>query len=241
MTSTVGDLPHGPRSTPDPAFVPPPPATPSSDGNDGAGSRPAGAFGPDVSPPSRNGDGSPALQSPLATQARDDADGRFDPGRANDPRAGATSTARTDGDAAIAAEEAERSVLGMRRTDRLVLAGLVAVGLALSVVHWMRLTRWGLEPVEIERLEPRPQDWRIDVNTAEWIDLVQLEGVGEVLAQRILDDRAERGPFQSVDDLRRVKGIGEKTLEKLRPWLVVVPPDETSPETGPTGPPEARR
>jgi competence protein ComEA len=65
--------------------------------------------------------------------------------------------------------------------------------------------------------------------------------VGEVLAQRILDDRAERGPYRSVDDLRRVKGIGEKTLEKLRPWLVAVPPQEPASAAGSSAAPDARR
>jgi len=45
--------------------------------------------------------------------------------------------------------------------------------------------------------------------------------VGPVLAERILEDRKRNGPFRSVEDLRRVKGIGEKTLERLRPHVAV--------------------
>jgi DNA uptake protein ComE-like DNA-binding protein len=45
------------------------------------------------------------------------------------------------------------------------------------------------------------------------------------MAQRIVDERQKK-PFKSADDLRRVSGIGQKTLEKLRPWVAVTAPTE---------------
>jgi competence protein ComEA len=60
----------------------------------------------------------------------------------------------------------------------------------------------------------------IDVNQANPAELQRLPGIGPTLAQRILEERA-RAPFAAVDDLRRVKGIGPKTLEKLRPYVTV--------------------
>jgi len=68
----------------------------------------------------------------------------------------------------------------------------------------------------------RMGETRLDVNRADRAALVGLPGVGPVLAERILEDRARNGPFRSVEDLRRVRGIGERTLERLRD-LVVVP------------------
>ena len=47
-----------------------------------------------------------------------------------------------------------------------------------------------------------------------------LNGIGEVLAQRIIEERNFM-PFESVDDLQRVKGIGEKTLNKFRENVTV--------------------
>jgi competence protein ComEA len=44
------------------------------------------------------------------------------------------------------------------------------------------------------------------------------------LAQRILEHRDEHGPFQRVEDLDKVNGIGPKTVEKLRPWLFIEEP-----------------
>lgn len=61
----------------------------------------------------------------------------------------------------------------------------------------------------------------VDVNRATVDELIAVPGIGESLAQRIVDFRAKNGPFQRVDDLLKVRGIGEKSLEKLRPHLRV--------------------
>lgn len=63
----------------------------------------------------------------------------------------------------------------------------------------------------------------ISLNTADAQTLELLPGVGPVLAKRIIAYRNEIGGFRSVDDLLDVKGIGEKTLEKIRPYVAVSP------------------
>jgi competence protein ComEA len=93
-----------------------------------------------------------------------------------------------------------------------------------------------LEPLVLERRSPpasptlaartaatgklQPGDPPIDVNAADAADLVRIPGVGPVTAQNILAARADR-LFSSVNDLDRVKGIGAKTLEKIRPYVIV--------------------
>ena len=69
-------------------------------------------------------------------------------------------------------------------------------------------------------------DGRIDINSASLQQLQLLPGIGETLAQRILDYREEHGSFSSVDDLLNVSGIGEKKLEQIRPYAKVVKNDE---------------
>ena len=66
--------------------------------------------------------------------------------------------------------------------------------------------------------------WPLDLNRATAEELVELPGIGPVLAERIVAFREEHGPFRSVEDLLQVSGIGEATLEALRPYITVQPP-----------------
>jgi competence protein ComEA len=61
----------------------------------------------------------------------------------------------------------------------------------------------------------------VNLNTASLSELDSLPGVGPVLAQRIIDWRAEHGRFASVDELGEVSGIGEKIFAQLRPKVSV--------------------
>jgi len=64
----------------------------------------------------------------------------------------------------------------------------------------------------------------VNINTATQDEFIALhKGLGPAKAQAIIDYRKANGPFKSVDDLKHVKGIGAKRLEKLRPELTVGP------------------
>jgi comEA protein len=69
------------------------------------------------------------------------------------------------------------------------------------------------------KAKPDPDPGAISLNSGQLADLEQLPGVGPGIAQRIIDYRTEHGPFQSLDELRNVKGIGEKRFAKMEPFL----------------------
>jgi competence ComEA-like helix-hairpin-helix protein len=64
---------------------------------------------------------------------------------------------------------------------------------------------------------PKPAGRLVNANTATAAELEALPGIGPVIAQRIIEGR----PYRSVDDLDRVKGIGKKRLEEIRPLVTV--------------------
>lgn len=61
----------------------------------------------------------------------------------------------------------------------------------------------------------------ININTASVEELTKLDGVGEATAQKIVAERTKNGPFSSVEDIKRVSGIGEKKFEALKDDICV--------------------
>ena len=61
----------------------------------------------------------------------------------------------------------------------------------------------------------------IDINQADSLELQLLPGIGPVLAQRISEYRHIHGPFHAAEDLDQVYGIGPKTVQKIRPYLLI--------------------
>lgn len=62
---------------------------------------------------------------------------------------------------------------------------------------------------------------KVNINSASAAELSTLNGIGNVKAEAIVRFREEHGPFNSVDDLTAVKGIGQATLDKNRDLVVV--------------------
>ncbi|MBS0208331.1 MAG: helix-hairpin-helix domain-containing protein [Planctomycetes bacterium] len=106
----------------------------------------------------------------------------------------------------------------LRRRDQVTLAGLAVVALgAMAVTWWNRRDTL----VELDRAPRGEIAYLIDVNTAPWIEIAQLPGVGETLAKRIVEHRQQHGPFERVEQLRQVRGMGPKTMEKIAGNLTV--------------------
>jgi competence protein ComEA len=62
---------------------------------------------------------------------------------------------------------------------------------------------------------------RIDINRADASELAQLHGIGPARAEAIVAERESNGPFRSVDDLVRVKGLGQSVIERNRDRVTV--------------------
>jgi len=70
-----------------------------------------------------------------------------------------------------------------------------------------------------EAFEAHEEARKVDINNAATEELISVPGIGEVFASRIIDGRKAQGRFYRVDDLLRIKGIGEKKLAKIRKYL----------------------
>jgi competence protein ComEA len=91
-----------------------------------------------------------------------------------------------------------------------------------------------VDPVAPSRGRGAPRDAAIrlgalDPDRASAAEWERLPGIGPALAARIVEDRAARGPFRGPEGLRRVRGIGRKTVDRLRPFLRQAPADSASP------------
>ena len=126
----------------------------------------------------------------------------------------------------------------MKKTDarkRQTIAGIV---IASFLMLGMIVTSWSAPkkaPAEFESKAlavpmitqiPLQTSGTIAINTADTEDLQELPGVGETMAQNILDERAAHGSFYYPEDLLTVRGIGEKKLSGLLPWLDFSPAQE---------------
>jgi competence protein ComEA len=114
----------------------------------------------------------------------------------------------------------------LRAVDQAVVGGMVACALVGMGVYWFVHGGHSGELIAIERAVPLAARYLVDINQAEWPELAELPEVGEYLARRIVESRVERGPFVDHQDLLRVPGIGPRTLERIKPYLLPMPGQE---------------
>lgn len=110
---------------------------------------------------------------------------------------------------------------------------LVAITVVGAAVAWSRCSP--SQPVEISlpplqepqgtinipEIEEEQQPQKININRAEVWLLMALPGIGETLAQRIVDYRQQNGPFRHTNELTRVAGIGTATCERIKHLISV--------------------
>ena len=111
----------------------------------------------------------------------------------------------------------------LRRGEQLVIALVVTATVVLGGIYFATLRMRQVELIDIDEAPLVERPFMVDVNQAEWAELAQLPGVGETIAKRIVDSRQAQGPFLDHSDLQRVPGIGPRTVESLRDYLVPMP------------------
>ena len=139
---------------------------------------------------------------------------------------------RAEADSSAASEEAaevateQKLLFGLGDRDRLFMLIYSSVFFVLITFQYVRLYLDKPEPLPWERGEAF-QSFRVEVNSATWVEWMQLPGIGQTMAFRIVTNRDINGPFSSIEDVMRVDGIGPRTLDQMRPWLEI---DEQDPE-----------
>lgn len=111
----------------------------------------------------------------------------------------------------------------LRRGEQGAIAALLVLAWGVMGLHawWQGGTRGRL--IEIDEAPPRPAQYLVDINTAGVAELQVLPEIGPSLAERIVTERETGGPYRDLNDLRRVRGIGPRTLERIRPYLRPMP------------------
>jgi len=80
---------------------------------------------------------------------------------------------------------------------------------------------WWLPKTEVVDPDPESIKLKIDLNRAEWYELIILPGIGENKARAIVEYRKEAGNFKTIEQLCKVKGIGSETVKRLKDLVFI--------------------
>lgn len=123
----------------------------------------------------------------------------------------------------------------LRRLDQAAAGVLLGAALLAIAGYWVVRGGGSGRMIEIDRAGPRRIEFQVDINAAPWAELTALPGIGETLARRIVESREAEGPFVDHNDLLRVRGIGPKTLNDMKPYLLPLPDARNVAEGGSGG------
>jgi competence protein ComEA len=118
--------------------------------------------------------------------------------------------------------------------NRRQLAALMVLLVGAGVSMAWRQASGRVDYAEVPPVNParvRAASRRIDVNAASVASLRRLPGIGPIRAEAVIAEAARR-PFANAEDLQRVRGIGPKTVARIRPY-VAVPAGGSQPERNP--------
>ena len=120
------------------------------------------------------------------------------------------------------AEDRRRGILRYRDQITLFVCSTIALLALGGYMFWNeQITH---QVIEIERMSDVETPLQIDINSAPWTEFALIPGIGEQKAREIIRVRNELGgAFVDENELLKVEGIGPKTLDVMRPYLVPIP------------------
>ena len=98
----------------------------------------------------------------------------------------------------------------------LITAILIGTGIKYSIDQ-----HWWLPETEVVDTDPESIKLKIDLNRAEWYELIILPGIGEKKARAIVEYRNESGRFKTIEQLCEVSGIGAKTVKRIKDLVFI--------------------
>jgi competence ComEA-like helix-hairpin-helix protein len=117
-------------------------------------------------------------------------------------------------------EDKSRVVI-LRRAQQPLIA--ITIAGCLIAIAWFYLAN-GLRQgrmIDIDQAAPLRSNFKVNINTAAWPEMVVLPGIGEATARDIVAERQRAGPFTDLEDIaRRVHGVGPRLLEQIEPYLL---------------------
>ncbi len=94
---------------------------------------------------------------------------------------------------------------------------LIGIGIKYSIdQHW-----WLPKTEVVDSGDPESIKLKIDLNRAEWYELIILPGIGEKKARAIVECRKETGTFKNIEQLRGVHGIGPETVKRIKDLVFI--------------------
>ncbi len=121
-------------------------------------------------------------------------------------------------------DEAKRSIyLQPHDQKSLVTAAIGLLLLATISVGWFAWRNGGM--THIDDLPKRDVAFEVDINTADWTEISALPNIGPSIAKAIIANREQFGPFSSKQDLLRVSGVGNHTVQSIEMYLSELPYD----------------
>jgi competence ComEA-like helix-hairpin-helix protein len=122
------------------------------------------------------------------------------------------------------------------RKESLATLFLITTLLIGSGIKYASDQHWWLPETEAVGSDPESIKLKIDLNRAEWYELIILPGIGEKKARTIVEYRKETGAFKNIEQLCEVNGIGAETVKRIKDLIFINKQENISPLPGQKAP-----